>query len=961
MPPYTTRVWQQKEGAPSNVITGLCQDRRGYLWVATPEGLARFDGTRFVALAIAPDSPAEAGFNALLPDPTGDGLLLALRTGGMLRLVHDQFEPYALPAPIAQRTITGLYTAPDGALWIACDGGFALRHAANADHLFGPPDGIPSDQSVQFAHDGEGRTWLAAGTWLARCEGEKLLPLVPRPRTDPLRIASARQDGPWIIADQELMKIVGDAAKDIGRLNARAGAPYAQGFLEDANGILWIATRSRGLSRVSPKDADALRVITTPEDIASLIEDRAGNLWSGTNGGGLIRLKAGVLRSYDRSQGLLENHSLTVTQDLSDGMWFANRDGGVAFLTPAGRIATVPLAGDGWKNFSAVSLSPAVEGGVWATSSRGLIRVTRSRVVEHLPLPDAALNAEVRVTFSSRNGDLWLALGPGALGRVRRSQLTVFGPEQGLARFTIRALAEDANGRLCVGGDRGAYFRQEAELFVPVPLSDAASIGAVQAIALDPQGGTWLGTERGGLLHFDATGVRFVNEAQGLSSNNIAQIVCDDTGRLWCGSPSGIFHVPLAELQRLLDRQVPRIYPVSIGLDEGLPEATCLSGCQPAAWKSRDGLLWFATRQGVVAIDPRREQNFPKTITAKIIAVEDDGQNHATDRHVRIAANPHTVEVQYSVLCLSTPERVRVRHRLVGYDDEWTNASVDGIARFTRLPPGNYRFELSALLAGVSGSTVSETIQITVESSWLQTIWFKLALGLGGATALGLAVRTRSHRRLRARLAQLERDSALERERARIAQNIHDDLGAGLTRISLLTQSTQADGSQQLDKIYHTVSELTQSMDEIVWAVNPKNDDLESLANYIVEFAQGFLADAGIRCRVELPALLPHHTLTTQYRHHLFLGCKEALNNIVKHAGATEVALRLNVEAGRVRLVIADNGRGFSPAVASTSTGLASMRARMAALGGACEISAVAPHGTAVTLSAVLPTPLSPR
>jgi signal transduction histidine kinase len=299
---------------------------------------------------------------------------------------------------------------------------------------------------------------------------------------------------------------------------------------------------------------------------------------------------------------------------------------------------------------------------------------------------------------------------------------------------------------------------------------------------------------------------------------------------------------------------------------------------------------------------------------------------------------------------------------LVGYDDDWTVPDAPGRARYTRLPPGAYRLEVSAHVAGVPSTAATAVLPIIIESAWWQTQWFRVGFASGVLLLGGLAVRIWSYRRLRGRLAKLEHDSVLEQERARIAQNIHDDLGSGLSHISLLTQAADSgDGRAQLDKIYRTVSRLTQSMDEIVWAVNPKNDNLENFANYLVEFAQSFLTDAEIRCRVQLPETLPVRLVPAQFRHDLFLSCKEALNNVAKHARASEVTLELRVEAGRLVVILSDNGIGIAATEAAgggihgrAKNGLANMRARLAGLGGSCEIAS-SPDGTTVTFLTPLP------
>jgi signal transduction histidine kinase len=219
-------------------------------------------------------------------------------------------------------------------------------------------------------------------------------------------------------------------------------------------------------------------------------------------------------------------------------------------------------------------------------------------------------------------------------------------------------------------------------------------------------------------------------------------------------------------------------------------------------------------------------------------------------------------------------------------------------------------------------------------------------------------------RRLERKLERLEQQRALERERARIAKDIHDDLGASLTRISMLSQSARSeldhsDAASDLDRIYDTARELTRAMDEIVWAVNPQHDTLDSLATYLGKFAQDFLAAAHIKCRIDVPMQLPAWPLTAEIRHNLFLAFKEALNNAVKHARTSEVWISLNITGMGFTLQLEDKGCGFAPNTAgngspsdparlSTGYGLANMRRRLAEIGGRCEIQSTPGSGTRV-------------
>jgi signal transduction histidine kinase len=216
---------------------------------------------------------------------------------------------------------------------------------------------------------------------------------------------------------------------------------------------------------------------------------------------------------------------------------------------------------------------------------------------------------------------------------------------------------------------------------------------------------------------------------------------------------------------------------------------------------------------------------------------------------------------------------------------------------------------------------------------------------------------------MRRKLERAERQRDIERERTRIAQDIHDDLGAQLTRITMMSESARGDmlnperAVAGLNRIYDTARELTRSMDEIVWAVNPRHDTLESLATYLEKFAQDWLAMAGIRCRLDLPMDFPEWRLTSEVRHNLFLACKEALHNVVKHSGASEVSIRLAIARRSFELSVEDNGRGLSherqhsPAAAgrlASGNGLENMTQRLAGIGGTCEVQSTVGKGTKI-------------
>jgi signal transduction histidine kinase len=284
------------------------------------------------------------------------------------------------------------------------------------------------------------------------------------------------------------------------------------------------------------------------------------------------------------------------------------------------------------------------------------------------------------------------------------------------------------------------------------------------------------------------------------------------------------------------------------------------------------------------------------------------------------------------------------------------------VATFSYLPPGKYRFEVQASKGDGRWLPGVGTLHFTVRAAWWETAAFRVSVTVAGLLALAWVVRRLALRRLRARMLRLEQENALERERARIARDMHDELGASLTRISLMGELAAAEpgvaaaAGERFMKVAAAARDVSGTLDRIVWTINPNNDTLERLVGYLDEFAREYLESTGLSLRSELPATLPARVVPSDTRHQLLLAMKEALNNIAKHAGARQVVLRFVFENNRLALTLTDDGHGFHPvSVSPTANGLINLQKRMDALGGTAVIVSEPGAGTTVTLALPLP------
>jgi signal transduction histidine kinase len=322
-------------------------------------------------------------------------------------------------------------------------------------------------------------------------------------------------------------------------------------------------------------------------------------------------------------------------------------------------------------------------------------------------------------------------------------------------------------------------------------------------------------------------------------------------------------------------------------------------------------------------------------------------------------------EFEFTALSFVAPEKVRFKYRLLGLERDWVERSQRSAA-YSHLQPGDYVFHVVACNNDDVWNETGAKLAFTVLPFFWQTWWFRLLLYAATGVAVAGGVLWETRRRLHRKLERLERQRTVERERARIAQDIHDDLGASLTRITMLSQTARkelenpATVGQHLTRIEGTARELTRAMDETVWAINPRHDTLDSLAGYLVRFAQDFLGPAGIRCRVDMPLTLPNWPLGAELRHNVFLAFKEAIHNAVRHAHAHEVKIALHPHHDGFELVVEDDGRGFGPPPPTSAgrsqpgrpgagNGLRNMQARLNDLGGAVSIRSDAGSGTTVS------------
>jgi signal transduction histidine kinase len=487
----------------------------------------------------------------------------------------------------------------------------------------------------------------------------------------------------------------------------------------------------------------------------------------------------------------------------------------------------------------------------------------------------------------------------------------------------------------------------------------------------DTNGDLWIGTIGGGLNRFHNGHFTSYATAQGLFSNDAFETVEDDHGFFWITCFKGIYRARKSDFDAFDRHEIQSISCVSYGQFDGLSGLVFNYTAQPSAWKCRDGRILFPTTKGLVQLNASLPFNqVPPPVVIEQVVID----NHIMDlleqsptngeiisRHekalaVQMPPGANQLEISYTALSLQLAKKNAFKYMLDGVDSDWVDAGSRRIAYYSHLPPGTYRFRVKACNNDGVWNNKPAELAIQMLPHFWNTIWFQTSAALVLTSGLVMTVRNFSFRKLRRRLAALQNLHNVERERARIARDIHDDLGARLTQIAMLSDQSQIESEEEARnnarKIFVAARDLAQSLDEIVWAVNPRHDTVEGLVEYVSQYTDDYLEDTPVRSRVKLPDNLPQCIIPADSRHGFFLAFKEALHNAVKHGRASEIELELTVQPGVFQAVLKDNGIGFDPAIMrARNNGLRNMRQRMERVGGRFDLASQPGCGTRVTLS----------
>ncbi len=1004
---WNHRRFTTEDGLPGNIIKAVLQAQNGYLWVGTEEGLARFDGRQFRSFT-ADNTPALRAIGqtvwSLAEAP--DGTIWAGIFGGLLRIQNLEFTAFTNGLP--QRFVLQAQPAGDGSLWVAGFNAFVPRGPCWL-RRYHPESGTCSAEVVVPGHP---RRLIVAtnGLWLATEQPQQMhfwdghapattlvgtvddaRPIVrlaagSAPTPDPqVRVWKDDFRGThwWVEINLApggpLFHWLWDTRVQRVKTGRWNGPPAAEAWL----GVFDDLSRIHGglLERIEPPDR------TGGAEIACLCANREGGVWFGTEEDGLHFLQQRLIRVFTAEDGLPANDVRSVSATPQGDVWVATADG-------LGHSRNGPWENHGTGKLRALACDQ--QGEPWfGLQEFGPVALRRGG------LGPAGTAVNLGLTWQdpnsvrfARDGTLWVACERG-LTWIKPERLKLAGgtdwvpdpasAEPAWGRYAVGkelphmfplGLVEDEDGSMWMGSRADGLFHIAGGRVEGFNRLDGLPGNDCVPVYRDETGALWVVAENS-LVRRSGEVFQSVSEAGGLPKDVFLDLIEDDQGSFWISGKRGIHRVARGDLEALFAGRINRAQSLTLGARDGLLTPECSSRHYPTMAKTPDGKIWVATRNGLAVFDPRQVRLDTQPLVAVIeqlvvnrkeLPLPHLLQNPsppASTRQTPLRLPPGSgerLEFHYTAVSLVAADRVRFQHRLDGYDTEWSPETDLRLAFFTNLRPAPYRFRVRASNAHGVPNDQETTLSFVILPFFWQTGAFRIS---GTVALLGLAALLHGRRLHRLRWQEAVRhEQALAAEKARIAADMHDELGAVLTQITILGEVAKSQAPKNtptrpiLDRISEAAREVTARMSDLVWATNPRNDTLDNLVACLREHAASQLETAFTQPCLRFPAAVPDAKVSATFRRNVLLVLKEALHNSVKHSHARSVTVELEVGHHTLCLRIKDDGIGFKASQSHPrghGNGLGNMERRIRDLGG--QFSLHTAPGAGVQIDCRVPLP----
>jgi len=975
------------QGMSAYIALCVYQDKTGYLWFGTLRGLDRYDGYNFKTYKNEPgntNSIANASVNTLYEDK--EGIFWVGTSSGLDRFdraiekfIHFTLHP---PGPGTEwsNDVSSILEDKNNILWVGTHDGLNKFNRNTGKFICIRNDSTNNKSIIHnsinaILEDKLGTLWIGTGSGLDKFDRESGNFIHVWYDTDYKNRIADKDPKFWIntLFQDNSGKLWLGTSGGLIEFNTRDSSftQYTHNpndsrtlsnnsitsICQDASGILWIATDWGGVNSFDINSKKFTHYFNDEKDPGSLsynvtsavYYEQSGTLWITTpvSVNKLNRTKypfTQYMHDERNPESIAGNEIFCVFKNSNDMIWISTAKGWDKFDPVNETFFHYSFGSDFpiWEDNSENLWMGKNSGGIYKRDNEG-------KITHYFDLAGKEFRQHVNSICKSHYNKYWLGTEEGGIYSINPINNSVTEIRQ--TKTSILIVYEDSHGLLWATTRAGSgglmCFNPQKDTLVRFISDDkiSGSISGNYALTLleDKTGTMWFAAN--GLNRYDHSTGKFTRytERDGLISNVVFSIQEDDEGNLWVSTMKGIskFNPKTGQFKN---------YDKSYGFTNNrfFPDAGC---------KTSNGEIYFGG-PGLTRFHPDNIKDNPFIAPIVLTTFRKFNEPFPFREEINLPYTENFISFEFAALSFISPERNQYAYTMEGLDKDWVYTGTRRYATFSHLEPGEYIFRVKGSNNDGVWNEAGTSITIIITPPWWKTWWFTTFFWVTIAGSVGGTLRYVEKRKLQKKIERLERERALEKERVRISQDMHDEVGSSLSEISILSELLKRDmgkseeAETHLKDISERSAEVIENIGQIIWAINPRNDPLDNLVAHLRLYAADYIRKADIKYRFEIPDNIPAYHLSAEVRRNVFLVVKEALHNIVKHSSASEVQVRVDFLQNQMIISVRDNGKGFSiDQSPGYGNGLNNMQKRIENIGGTFKIDSEPGQGTGITIT----------
>ena len=948
---YVNSQWQVEDGLPHNSVPALLQTRDGYILVGTNLGLVRFNAERFQTIETGKSRQSRWIF-ALHEDRKGT-LWIGTNGAGVFQVTGERKRNLTSKDGLACNSVTS-FAEVAGTLWIGTYEGLNSFQAGTLK-TYSRPHGLPDNYVHALSVGPDGTLWVGTKRGLARFHNGKFHIEVGDVLKEKFIYAlhHSHEGTLWIGTTEGLFALRNEKIRSIEPL----ATAYILSLKEDSHGNIWAGTHNYGLKRIHRDSVSSFMKTDglIADSIRSILEDREGNLWIGSYGGGLQQIREGKFTIYSSKEGLPSDSVTSVMEDRDRNLWIGTQKG-LARLNRDSQSFSIYNNQNGLPDEAVHALRQSYDGSIWIGTAGGLAKIMDGRVVD-FSFRNNFSGQNILLIYQDRSNNLWIATKEKGLFRVFQNAVSRYDASNHFTDEMVTAVIEKADGDLLFGTYGSGIYRFRNGAFQAITQKTDLQDSEIYDLYLDRSEALWIGTLNG---LYRSKRDEFVPYPV---SDSIHKFLEDDSGNFWLCTSTGIAFLEKNQVDNFDAGKASTIFLTRFNRSDGLQTTSCAGGIQPAAWKTTQGELWFATAAGAARVHPGEKKINPVPPPIKVESFVVDGVSMTT-LPAELQPGSRFLEIHYTALSFIKPDAVTFQYRLQPFDKEWIDAGTRRVAIYTNLSAADYKFLLRARSAdGIWSKTPSST-SFAIRPYFYQRPWFGI-FTLATAIGIGFLIYRYRVQSLVKQNLELERiiesrteaqrraveQTAILQERNRISRELHDCTSQGLAGVVVQIEAglQVLENSEEKAKM-HLMEACTlarSSLDETrrsMRALAPQDLEKEALPRALEKFVAEQVSHSSMN--IQFTTSGNSLILSRSTEIHLFRIAQEGIRNAMKHSGANQVGVHLQYSKSSVAITVTDDGRGFHYGDQSSGMGLFGMKDRARQIGASFIMNSGPDRGT---------------